>query len=81
MGICETCGNEYDQTISIKQAGQWYEFDCFECAIQKLAPRCRYCGVTMIGHGVEKDGQFFCCEHCRRSFEMNLPNIQTTIAP
>jgi hypothetical protein len=31
-------------------------------AIHALAPTCRNCGI--VGHGLEKDGVFFCCEHC-----------------
>jgi hypothetical protein len=25
---------------------------------------CEYCGVKVIGHGVEADGHFYCCAHC-----------------
>jgi hypothetical protein len=39
-------------------------FDSFECAIQALATVCEYCGVRVIGHGVEADGHFYCCAHC-----------------
>ncbi len=39
-------------------------FDSFECAIDALAPTCEYCGVKVIGHGVEADGHFYCCAHC-----------------
>lgn len=80
MGICETCGNEYKNVFSIKKDDQWYDFDSFQCAIQKLAPKCRHCASTIIGHGVEKDADVFCCNHCVRRFELNLPLVQT-IAP
>ncbi len=80
MAICETCGNDYRKTFNVKMDDQWYQFDCFECAIQKLAPRCQHCRCTIIGHGVEKDGDIYCCDHCRRADEMNLPNLET-IAP
>ena len=39
-------------------------FDSFECAIQALAPTCEHCGVRIVGHGLEKDGRMFCCDHC-----------------
>ena len=39
-------------------------FDSFECAIHTLAPVCEYCGVKVIGHGVEADGHCYCCAHC-----------------
>lgn len=39
-------------------------FDSFECAIHALAPKCAHCGIRIVGHGLEKAGTFFCCEHC-----------------
>jgi hypothetical protein len=64
MATCESCGNEYDMPIEVTTAGQTHVFDSFECAIHKLAPRCEHCGVTVIGHGVQANGHFFCCAHC-----------------
>ena len=29
-----------------------------------LAPTCENCGIRIVGHGLEQDGTFFCCEHC-----------------
>jgi hypothetical protein len=29
-----------------------------------LAPTCAHCGIRIVGHGLEKEGTFFCCEHC-----------------
>jgi len=64
MPQCEVCGNDYDKTIEIRAAGATHVFDSFECAIQALAPHCEHCGCTVIGHGHEADGRFFCCAHC-----------------
>lgn len=64
MATCATCGNEYDKTFTVTMGGETREFDSFECAIQALAPRCGNCGVTIVGHGVESRGRFFCCAHC-----------------
>jgi hypothetical protein len=64
MAQCEVCGNEYDKAIEVTAAGARHVFDCFECAIHALAPRCEHCGVQVIGHGVEGAGRFFCCAHC-----------------
>jgi len=64
MAVCEVCGNDYDKAMEITVAGARHQFDSFECAIHALAPRCEHCGCTVIGHGVEADGQFFCCAHC-----------------
>jgi hypothetical protein len=44
--------------------GDSHTFDSFECAIHALAPSCEYCGIKVIGHGVEADGHFYCCAHC-----------------
>lgn len=64
MAKCETCGNDYDKTFEIIKDGKTHIFDSFECAIHVLAPRCSSCGVPIIGHGLESDGTFFCCDHC-----------------
>jgi len=66
MPACDTCGNEYDGAMTIQKDGETFHFDSFECAIQKLAPRCASCGCRVIGHGCECDGQTFCCAHCAR---------------
>ncbi|MEQ8179583.1 MAG: hypothetical protein RIC52_03695 [Amphiplicatus sp.] len=64
MGVCATCGNDYDKSFDITKAGSTLTFDSFECAIQKLAPSCKHCGCRIIGHGLEADGAFYCCDHC-----------------
>lgn len=69
MARCEVCGNEYDKTMEITMAGKQHTFDCFECAIHKLAPNCEHCGCKVMGHGVEVDRRFYCCAHCARDAE------------
>jgi hypothetical protein len=64
MGVCEKCGNEYDKSFEVVAAGRRHVFDSFECAISTMAPRCEHCGCTVIGHGVEADGHFYCCASC-----------------
>jgi hypothetical protein len=64
MGQCSRCGNEYDKSFDIVKEGRTQTFDSFECAIAAIAPRCDVCGVPIIGHGLEADGRFFCCDHC-----------------
>jgi hypothetical protein len=64
MAECEVCGNEYDKTFQVIQAGRTHVFDSFECAIHALAPVCAHCGCRVVGHGVEADGTFYCCAHC-----------------
>jgi hypothetical protein len=66
MASCEHCGNEYDKAFEVRMNGESHTFDSFECAIQVLAPKCEMCGVRIIGHGLEADGRFFCCDHCAK---------------
>ena len=54
-------GKAFQVTMS---GGDSHSFDSFECAIHALAPACEYCGVKVIGHGVEAGGSFYCCAHC-----------------
>ncbi|MBL8012349.1 MAG: hypothetical protein JNN05_00740 [Candidatus Omnitrophica bacterium] len=64
MAKCESCGNDYDKTFEIRTSTQTYVFDCFECAINFLAPVCPHCDCKIIGHGVEENGRVYCCAHC-----------------
>jgi Rieske Fe-S protein len=64
MATCEVCGNDYDKSFEVVQAGATHVFDSFECAIHALAPTCEHCGCRIIGHGVETEGRMFCCAHC-----------------
>ncbi len=64
MAKCKTCGNEYDKTFTVVMGDKEETFDCFECAIHALAPSCPHCACKIIGHGVEENGQIFCCAHC-----------------
>ena len=64
MGVCDNCGNDYDRNFSVRMNGKEFLFDCFECAIHKLAPVCAHCDPKVIGHGVEVDKVIYCCNHC-----------------
>lgn len=64
MPVCDHCGNDYDKTFEVMKEGKKHTFDSFECAIARLAPVCSHCQVRIIGHGLEADGRFFCCDHC-----------------
>jgi len=66
MARCETCGNDYYLSFEVVTAGHRHTFDCFECAIQKLAPICDHCGCKIIGHGTEAKEAVYCCAHCAR---------------
>lgn len=70
---CDNCGNAYDKTFMVVQEGKTHVFDCFECAIQLLAPQCNHCNTRVIGHGVEEDGRIYCCAHCaQREGDLDL---------
>lgn len=64
MAKCEVCGNDYDKAFKVIAGGESHQFDSFECAIHALAPECGHCGMKIIGHGMEAEGQIFCCAHC-----------------
>lgn len=64
--MCEVCGNVYERAFHVEVRGASHTFDCFECAIQALAPTCAHCGCRVIGHGVDADGTIFCSAHCTR---------------
>lgn len=66
MPRCDVCGNDYDKTFEVRQAGRSYTFDSLDCAAQRLGPTCARCGYRVLGHGVEQDEQIFCCAHCAR---------------
>lgn len=66
MNACEVCGNSYDKNFYVVVESVTHTFDCFECAIHALAPRCARCNVVIMGHGVESRGVFFCCANCAR---------------
>jgi hypothetical protein len=76
---CEVCGNDYDKAMEITVAGSRHVFDSFECAIRAIAPRCEHCDCTVIGHGVEADGHFFCCAHCAR--ENGVDTLTDRVGP
>ncbi|WP_020523333.1 hypothetical protein [Catelliglobosispora koreensis] len=68
MATCEVCGNEYDLSFTVRTpSGEEHVFDSFECAIHRLAPECSHCGCKIVGHGVNVEGDFYCCAHCARS--------------
>lgn len=66
MTECATCGNSYDATFKVVKDGEEFEFDSFECAIERLAPRCERCNCRVIGHGVQDGANVYCCAHCAK---------------
>jgi hypothetical protein len=40
---------------------------------------CRHCGCKVIGHGVEKEGTYFCCVHCAE--KSGVPACPTVSEP
>lgn len=67
MAQCAACGNDYGRTFSVTtHDGRVLEFDCVECAAHLVAPICAWCGIRVLGHGVESDDLVFCCASCAR---------------
>ncbi len=69
MAVCEVCGNDSAHSFEIRIGGENHTFDSFECAIHAVAPVCSHCKCKVIGHGIEKGGHIYCCQHCADSFE------------
>ena len=67
MARCEVCGNDYGMTFEVHAQGAVHVFDCFSCAIHRMAPICEHCRVQIIGQGVEVDGHWYCGAHCARA--------------
>jgi len=53
---CECCGNEYDKAIEIVVNGISHYYDCFECAIHMLAPKCT--AAASSGTGMNQAERF-----------------------
>jgi hypothetical protein len=66
MAVCEVCNNDYEMSFEVHVAGAVHIFDSIECAAQKVAPICDNCQCRILGHGMQSNGQFFCCAHCAR---------------
>lgn len=64
---CDNCGNIYKHNFKVEIHDSTYWFDSFECAINKVAPRCSHCGTVIMGHGLESDKSYFCCANCARA--------------
>ncbi|WP_374074053.1 hypothetical protein [Bdellovibrio bacteriovorus] len=78
MGVCETCGNHYKNTFKVILKNVTHDFDCFECAIHRLAPVCASCSCRVIGQGVEEEGIIYCGNHCARMAGRSLIMEDTT---
>jgi hypothetical protein len=63
---CDTCQNDYDKTFEVIHEGRHYHFDSLECAAHRLAPVCAHCSCRILGHGIEANGQYYCCAHCAK---------------
>jgi len=67
MEKCDQCGNAYEHTFHVTMKGSAFTFDSFECAIEKLAPRCHQCSTRIMGHGLESNERLYCCANCARN--------------
>lgn len=43
MAVCDTCGNDDADALTITRGSDSGTFDGFECAIHGMAPRCQHC--------------------------------------
>ena len=72
MTACSVCGNEGGNAFEVIMSEKSYHFDCFECAIHRLAPACAHCGCKIIGHAVGDALQIYCCMHCGKQADILL---------
>jgi hypothetical protein len=54
-------------SFEVRAQGAVHVFDCFACAIHRMAPVCEHCSCQIIGQGVEAGGHFYCGAHCART--------------
>ena len=47
-------------SFEVHAQGAVHVFDCFSCAIHRMAPICEHCRVQIIGQGVEVEGHWYC---------------------
>jgi hypothetical protein len=67
MAICDVCGNDYAESFQVTTtAGERFTFDSIECAAHKIAPRCRHCQCSVLGHGIQSREGIYCCANCAR---------------
>lgn len=67
VAICDVCGNDYDDPLTVTQGERRGVFDSFECAAHAMAPACVHCGCKILGHGVQVDASIYCCANCARA--------------
>lgn len=60
--ICDTCGNHYDNSLDIAFNSK----KCYECAMNALAPSCRFCESKIVGHRIEENNLNSYCAYCNR---------------
>jgi len=63
MATCEACGNDYDKAFQVVMTTKRAR------SIVSSAQFCtgadvQHCGTRIVGHGPEKDGAYYCCDHC-----------------
>lgn len=81
MGICEFCGNHIKDSLKIVAHNREHEFDCFQCAIQSLAPTCASCSCRIIGQSIDENGFCYCGLHCQRMAGRRLSTEETSFMP
>lgn len=64
MNKCEVCDGVYENNFTIIIGEKNHEFDCLECAIKVLAPRCSRCGSQILGHIHTKQKKVYCGSLC-----------------
>lgn len=62
---CRKCGQAAEIPVTVQVGdGSEYTFDCFDCAVETLAPRCPECGRVYSGRPVAFGEHRFCSSRC-----------------
>ncbi|MFI6283869.1 hypothetical protein ACIBCM_03755 [Streptomyces sp. NPDC051018] len=67
MARCEVPGNDYGMSFEVHAQGTVHVFDCFSCAIHRMAPIGEHCQARIIGQGAEYEGHWYCGAHRARA--------------
>ena len=61
---CEVCGKSEDRCFEVHLGGERHIFDSFECARNRLMPKCAFCGCLLLGLRLQVEDLLFCSYEC-----------------
>lgn len=64
MGVCDECGNEYDEAFEVRLQGQPESFDSLACALEAMTPRCAHCDARVEEPAASWGDRVYCSPNC-----------------